>query len=83
MPISSERIRENVELDEKWKPKRNILNFFSHTAGQRRTGRYDFFELLRGIFESLMPLWILLFLFGVVSVMVAIIYFFCEYLPKH
>lgn len=78
-----EEIREDVELNEKWQPKRNILNFFSHTAGQRRTGRYDFFELLRGIFESLMPLWFLLFLFGVVSVMVAIIYFFCEYLPKH
>lgn len=83
MPIPSEKIKEDVELDRKWRPKRNVLSFLSDTSDRKQGGDDYFLNLLKGIFEALAPLWFLLFLFGVVSVMVAILYYLCEVLPNH
>lgn len=83
MPIPSEKIKEDVELDRKWRPKKNVLSFLSDTTDQGQTkGNANFFNLLIGIFEALAWLWLYLLLTGVVIALTGIIYFLCEVLPK-
>ncbi len=83
MPIPSEKIKEDVELNRKWRPKRNVLSFLSDTSDRKQGGDDYFLNLLKGIFASLAWLWLYLLLTGVVLALAGIIYFLCEYLPKH
>jgi hypothetical protein len=92
MALQSENIRENVELDENWRPKSGEGRARrAHPGAPLKSAKTGFLagllegivDLVAGAIELLFPLWVLLFFAAIVVAMVAILYYLCEVLPKH
>jgi hypothetical protein len=92
MPLQSDKVRENVELDENWRPKSGEGRARrAHPGAPIKSAKTGFLagllegivDMLEELFEALFPVWILLFFAAIVVAMVAILYYLCEVLPKH